>query len=98
MTVSYFCSLSLTSDETWPESLWQLLNRIRQLSHLILLLRSYLYNCFHHAIHSDIAGFTAWSSVREPTQVFTLLEKIYGSFDKIAKKRRVFKVETIGDW
>ena len=25
----------------------------------------------------DIAGFTAWSSTREPTQVFTLLETIY---------------------
>ena len=99
MTVSYFCSLSLTFDETWPESRQPRQAEIGQLSHLILLLlRSYLYNCFHHAIHSDIAGFTAWSSVREPTQVFTLLEKIYGSFDKIAKKRRVFKVETIGDW
>lgn len=25
----------------------------------------------------DIAGFTAWSSVREPSQVFTLLETVY---------------------
>jgi class 3 adenylate cyclase len=45
----------------------------------------------------DIANFTAWSSVREPTHVFTLLEAVYSTFDKIAKKRRVFKVETIGD-
>jgi class 3 adenylate cyclase len=45
----------------------------------------------------DIAGFTAWSSTREPTQVFVLLETLYGAFDEIAKKRRVFKVETIGD-
>jgi len=45
----------------------------------------------------DIAGFTAWSSVREPTQVFTLLETVYGAFDRIAAKRGVFKVETIGD-
>jgi hypothetical protein len=45
----------------------------------------------------DIAGFTAWSSAREPSQVFILLETIYHSFDKIAKHRRVFKVETIGD-
>ena len=30
-------------------------------------------------------------------QVFTLLESIYHSFDEIAKRRRVFKVETIGD-
>jgi class 3 adenylate cyclase len=45
----------------------------------------------------DISGFTAWSSSREPTQVFTLLETLYHSFDSIAKKRRVFKVETVGD-
>ena len=45
----------------------------------------------------DIAGFTAWSSAREPSQVFLLLETIYRCFDKIAKTRRVFKVETIGD-
>jgi Adenylate and Guanylate cyclase catalytic domain len=46
---------------------------------------------------ADIASFTAWSSVREPTQVFMLLEEVYNSFDSIAKRRRVFKVETIGD-
>jgi len=45
----------------------------------------------------DISGFTAWSSQREPSQVFILLETIYRSFDKIAQKRKVFKVETIGD-
>jgi class 3 adenylate cyclase len=46
---------------------------------------------------ADISGFTAWSSLREPSQVFTLLETIYGEFDALAKRRRVFKVETIGD-
>eukprot|EP00980_Cylindrotheca_fusiformis_P003628 scaffold814_cov100-Cylindrotheca_fusiformis.AAC.10 len=46
---------------------------------------------------ADIAGFTAWSSVREPSQVFTLLETVYQSFDNIAKRKRVFKVETVGD-
>eukprot|EP00934_Nitzschia_sp_Nitz4_P003961 Nitzschia sp. Nitz4//scaffold12_size214221//115151//118977//NITZ4_001505-RA/size214221-processed-gene-0.161-mRNA-1//-1//CDS//3329535035//3951//frame0 len=45
----------------------------------------------------DIAGFTAWSSEREPTQVFKLLENVYQAFDVIAKKLSVFKVETIGD-
>lgn len=45
----------------------------------------------------DIAGFTAWSSVREPAQVFTLLETLYAAFDDIARRRRVFKVETVGD-
>eukprot|EP00977_Amphora_coffeiformis_P005788 scaffold1221_cov207-Amphora_coffeaeformis.AAC.47 len=45
----------------------------------------------------DIAGFTAWSSVREPSQVFTLLETVYRAFDRMAKHRHVFKVETVGD-
>jgi len=44
----------------------------------------------------DIAGFTAWSSSREPSQVFILLESLFKSFDKMALRRRVFKVETIG--
>ena len=44
-----------------------------------------------------IYRFTAWSSVREPSHVFTLLEAIYREFDAIAKRRNVFKVETIGD-
>lgn len=48
-------------------------------------------------IFADIAGFTAWSSVREPAQVFKLLETLYSNFDRIAKRRGVFKVETIGD-
>mmetsp|Transcript_9531 Transcript_9531/g.19214 ORF Transcript_9531/g.19214 Transcript_9531/m.19214 type:complete len:227 (-) Transcript_9531:1630-2310(-) len=39
------------------------------------------------------AGFTAWSSTREPKQVFTLLETVFAEFDRIAKQRRVFKVE-----
>jgi class 3 adenylate cyclase len=46
---------------------------------------------------ADIVGFTAWSSTREPVQVFTLLETIYYEFDAIATKRRIFKVETVGD-
>eukprot|EP00934_Nitzschia_sp_Nitz4_P000009 Nitzschia sp. Nitz4//scaffold115_size69933//4295//7888//NITZ4_005995-RA/size69933-processed-gene-0.50-mRNA-1//1//CDS//3329533478//9//frame0 len=48
-------------------------------------------------LFADIVGFTAWSSEREPSQVFELLEQIYSSFDAIAKRRRIFKVETIGD-
>jgi class 3 adenylate cyclase len=45
---------------------------------------------------ADIAGFTAWSSTREPAQVFILLQTIYQNFDRIAKRYNVFKVETIG--
>jgi Adenylate and Guanylate cyclase catalytic domain len=48
-------------------------------------------------LFADIAGFTAWCSERNPTQVFILLETVYGAFDAIAKKLGVFKVETIGD-
>jgi hypothetical protein len=36
-------------------------------------------------VFADIVGFTAWSSTREPTQVFTLLETLYSAFDRIAK-------------
>ena len=46
---------------------------------------------------ADITDFTAWSSMREPTQVFTLLENVFSSLDRLAQKRRVFKVETVGD-
>lgn len=46
---------------------------------------------------ADICGFTAWSSTRDPAQVFNLLENVFRSFDDIGKRRRVFKVETIGD-
>ena len=45
----------------------------------------------------DIAGFTAWSSTRDPSQVFILLQTVYQAFDVIAKRYRVFKVETVGD-
>jgi hypothetical protein len=46
---------------------------------------------------ADISGFTAWSSTREPAQVFILLQSVYQAFDALAKRRKVFKVETIGD-
>lgn len=43
---------------------------------------------------ADLVGFTAWASVREPSQVFTLLELIFYTWDSIAALRRVFKVRT----
>ena len=46
---------------------------------------------------ADLAGFTKWSSTREPEQVFQLLETLFKEFDAAAAKRGVFKVETIGD-
>jgi hypothetical protein len=41
---------------------------------------------------ADIAGFTAWSAERDPTQVFTLLETVYNEFDTMADHLGVFKV------
>jgi Adenylate and Guanylate cyclase catalytic domain len=46
---------------------------------------------------ADIKGFTQWSASREPTDVFFLLETLYGAMDRNAKMYGVFKVETIGD-
>ena len=43
-----------------------------------------------------LSSLEGWSSAREPSQVFTLLECIYGSFDRIANRLGVFKVETVG--
>jgi len=48
-------------------------------------------------IFIDVAGFTAWSSTREPDQVFQLLETIYRRWDKLAYRYGVFKIETVGD-
>jgi hypothetical protein len=54
---------------------------------------------FHNTtvIVINIAGFTAWSSEREPPQVFKLLETLYCTFDSVAKHLSVFKVETTGE-
>jgi CHASE domain len=40
----------------------------------------------------DVFPTAAWSSVREPAQVFTLLESLFAAFDEIAETRGVFKV------
>jgi hypothetical protein len=66
--------------------------------HDVMILESPIADLFPDStvLFADIAGFTAWSSQREPTQVFTLLQTIYHAFDRVANKRNVFKVETIG--
>ena len=46
---------------------------------------------------ADVASFTPWASTRDPSQVFLFLQTIYQGFDDIAKRRPVFKVETVGD-
>jgi len=51
-----------------------------------------LYALLKYITPTYFETFPAWSSVREPTQVFVLLENLFQAFDKIAKKRQVFKV------
>ncbi|CAB9514142.1 Receptor-type guanylate cyclase gcy [Seminavis robusta] len=46
---------------------------------------------------ADIQGFTAWSSTREPCQVFEILEGSFTEMDRLARKIGIFKVETVGD-
>ena len=52
--------------------------------HKVMSTRAAICDLFPEATISfaDIVGFTAWSSTREPSQVFCLLETIYQSFDK----------------
>lgn len=52
---------------------------------------------FTTVLFADVAGFTSWSTSRDPSQVFILLESIYKSFDALAVRHKIFKVETIGD-
>ena len=46
---------------------------------------------------ADIVGFTAWSSVRSPSEVVGMLSELFTSFDHICVENDVYKVHTIGD-
>jgi Adenylate and Guanylate cyclase catalytic domain len=46
---------------------------------------------------ADISGFTVWSMTLQPNQVFTLLAKLHRSLDDMAAKRKILKVESVGD-
>ena len=59
--------------------------------------RTYFYSPDATILFADIAGFTAWSSIREAIQVFKLLEALFAAFDEAAVRHGVFKVETVGD-
>jgi hypothetical protein len=67
--------------------------------HAIFMNTQPIADLFAHCttLFADIWGFSAWSSEREPEQVFVLLETVFRTFDKLARKRAVFKVETIAD-
>jgi hypothetical protein len=47
---------------------------------------------------ADVEGFTAWSSVREPIQVFKFLEALHENFDVIAERHKVYKVESTAEY
>ena len=61
-------------------------NRLLLLGSIFVRRESYL----HKACTLTIV-ICCRSSVREPAQVFTLLETVYSKFDYLAKRRRVFK-------
>jgi Adenylate and Guanylate cyclase catalytic domain len=52
---------------------------------------------FNGIIVEYLSHILSIQSSREPSQVFVLLQSVYQGFDIIARRRRVFKVETIGD-
>jgi hypothetical protein len=55
-----------------------------------------LVSAYHRILFADIGSLLEFM-LREPTQVFILLQTIYQAFIDLAKSRKVFKVETIGD-
>mmetsp|Transcript_18002 Transcript_18002/g.33368 ORF Transcript_18002/g.33368 Transcript_18002/m.33368 type:complete len:135 (-) Transcript_18002:592-996(-) len=48
-------------------------------------------------VFSDIIGFDKISEELPPLKVSQMLDRLYLVFDQLAKKHKVFKVETIGD-
>ena len=48
-------------------------------------------------VFSDIVGFTTISQTFTPLKVAQMLDRLYLAFDELARKHKVFKVETIGD-
>lgn len=45
---------------------------------------------------ASISGFARWSVYRDPKEVFDLLEALFGAFDEIAKRQKVYKIENTG--
>ena len=46
---------------------------------------------------SDIVGFTTLSGTMSAADVMTMLNELYTEFDRLVKKHKIYKVETIGD-
>lgn len=48
-------------------------------------------------MYAGIANFARWSSNRNPKEVFDLLESLFGAFDEIARRQKIYKIENTGD-
>lgn len=46
---------------------------------------------------SDLIGFTQIASKKSPQEVVKFISEIFGRFDSLTDKHRVYKVETVGD-
>ncbi|CAE8600104.1 unnamed protein product, partial [Polarella glacialis] len=60
------------------------------------LVLSHEYNAATIA-QSDLCGFTAIASMREPAEVVTFISEIFGLFDELTDRYGVCKIETVGD-
>ena len=48
-------------------------------------------------LFADIVGFTQLSAQKSPTEIVTLLNKIFSAFDQLADQHGLEKIKTIGD-
>jgi adenylate cyclase len=46
---------------------------------------------------ADIVNFTSIAEGMAPSQIFTMLNKVFSGFDQLAEKHRIEKIKTIGD-
>jgi len=48
-------------------------------------------------LFADIAGFTPWSARLSPTELITLLNRVFSVFDELVEQHGLEKIKTIGD-
>ncbi|CAM9435512.1 unnamed protein product [Chrysoparadoxa australica] len=48
-------------------------------------------------LYSDLKGYTGWCSQESPSEVYRVLNRIYGAFDSHLEPLGVYKLDTIGD-
>ena len=51
----------------------------------------------HTVMFADIVNFTQVAGNMSPSQVFTMLNRIFSAFDELAERFEVEKIKTIGD-